>query len=455
MPSLQSRIEDELAVTSRTGDRLAVTDASAVRVHWFVTQFFKPGQWLIVRPGTQAVMLTTDEGLRALKILRRGATLKEAKRRIGAAANHDPDRINLAPLVTAAAKAGIVKSVDGVGVQAPATSPRRLMLHLAKIALYPQLFAGFDVLPVGIRERLLFRLQWFFEGRFGCQTDKRQTLRNLQLLFPRADPAELEERAVAFYHQRTRSNLACVTTGQGIRKVFRWLDVFLERDRAAERRVRQCLLLRQGVVVVSFHYGCYWMMPALLLKMGLRVHVLIGSVSERERMIERARVPGCDTARLKFYSAGPRTFLDLARALGEGDVVLLFADTHGLGERGVQKFVHQTWGRAALAKKDATLFGHPFQVEAAVGWLHRNARAPIVPAVLRQVPRSSKVRLVCGDPVGLDVARDALARPLPDEVITGAVYAQLERWVADAPDQWAYLNSFPTRGAARISVPAV
>ena len=454
MPSLQPRVDDELVVTSRTGDRLTVTDGSAVRVYRFVAQFFKPGQWLIVRPGTQAVMLTTDVGLQALKILRRGVTLKEAKRRIGLAASHDPDRINLAPLVAAAAKAGIVRSVDGVAVQAPRTDARRLLLHLLKITVYPQLFAGFDLLPVGIRERLLFRLQWFFEGRFSRQADKPQTLQNLRLLFPQADAADLEERADGFYHQRTRSNLACVTTGKGIRTVFRWLDVFAERDLAAERRLRECLLHRQGLVIVSFHYGCYWMMPALLLKMGLRVHVLIGSVSERERLIEQARVPGCDTARLKFYGTGPLTFVDLARALGEGDVVLLFADTHGLGEREVQKFVHQSWGRSALAKQDATLLGHPFQVEAAVGWLHRNTRAPIVPAVLRQTARGPKVRLACGEPIGLDVARDAAVRPLPDAVITGGVYGQLERWIADTPEQWTYLNSFPTRRTARLAAGA-
>jgi lauroyl/myristoyl acyltransferase len=291
----------------------------------------------------------------------------------------------------------------------------------------------------------LFRLQWFFEGRFSRDMDQHATRRNLRLLFPGHAPAVLETRAVDFYHQRTRNNLAFVTTGKGVKPVFRWLDVFLEPDRSMEERLRACLRERHGLVVVSFHFGCYWMMPALLLKMGLRVHVLIGSVSERERLIERARVPGHANARLKFYGPGPQAFVDLARALGDGDVVLLFADTHGLGEQPVQRFVHQTWGRSALARKDATLLGYPFPVEAAVGWLHRNARAPIVPAVLHPVAGSWKVRLACGEPVGLAVARNASARPLRDEVVTAGVYGQLERWVTDMPEQWTYLNSFPVR----------
>jgi lauroyl/myristoyl acyltransferase len=444
MPSLQSRVDDELAVLSRAGDRLVVTDGSAIRVYWFFAQFFKPGQWLIVRPGTAAVMLTTDTGLHALKMFRRGATLGDAKRRIGASARHDPDRVNLAPLVMAAARAGIVKSVDGIGAQAPATSPRRLLLHLLKIFVYPQLYALIDLLPMAARERLLFRLEWFFEGRFSCEMEKGRTLENLRLLFPRKDPGILEARAVDFYHQRTRNNLAFVTTGKGLKPVFRWLDVFLEDDPPLEERLRECLRLGQGLVVVSFHFGCYWMLPALLLKMGLRVHVLIGSVSDRERLIERAKVPGHDGARLKFYGPGLRAFLDLVRALGDGDVVLLFADTHGLGQQAVQRFVHETWGRSALAKTDATLLGHPFPVEAAVGWLHRNARAPIVPAVLHPIAGSWRVRLACGEPVGMSVARDRSERPLTDEVITAGVYGQLERWLTDMPEQWTYLNSFPT-----------
>jgi lauroyl/myristoyl acyltransferase len=450
MPSLQPRTDDELAVTSRTGDRVVVTDASDVRVYWFLAQFFKPGQWLIVRPGTQAVMLTSDAGLQALKILRRGATLREAKRRIGASAKHDPDRINLAPLVTAAAKAGIVKSVDGVGVEAPPTDTRRLLLHLLKISVYPQLFAGFDAMPVGLRERLLYRLEWFFEGRAACAREKPHTRSNLRHLFPGASDAELDARAERFYRQRTRCNIACLTTNKSMRTVLRWLDVFTDRSADGERRVRECLLARQGLIVASFHYGSYWMMPALLLRMGLRVHVLMGSVTDRERRWEQERVPGCDTARLKFYGPSPRTFLDLTRALGDGDVVLLFTDTHGLGGTDVQKFVHQTWGRSALAKTSAEILGYPFPVEAALGWLHRHARAPIVPAVLRHTGDGPAVHLACGDPVGLDVARDPAVRPLADDDITASVYGQLERWIADAPDQWTYLNSFPVRRTSRL-----
>jgi lauroyl/myristoyl acyltransferase len=445
MPHLQ-RTEAGPIVFTAAGDAIEVIDTTVIRVFYFFAQFFKTGQWLIVRPGTSAVMLTTDSGLHALKMFRRGATLEAAKRELGKAATLEANRVNLAPLIEAAAKAGIVKSVNGVPARAPATDVRRLWMHLLKITVYPQLYGLIDLCPVGIRERLLFQLQWFFEGRFRCEMDRAKTEHNLQLLFPALPAATVRATALEYHRQKTRNNLAFITTGKGVKRVFRWLDVFLEKDARGEERFRECLARGRGVILVSFHFGCYWMMPALLLKMGLRVHVVIGSVSEREKAIERAVVPNHARARLKFYGPSVRGFLDLVAALREGDVVLIYADTHGLGQQAVQQFTHQTWGKAALARANATVLGHPFPVEATVGWLHRNDGAPIIPAVIYPVAGSWKVRLEFGKPLGLTGAsHQAPALPLSDQAVANGVYSQLENWLVRLPEQWSYLSDFPTR----------
>ena len=41
--------------------------------------------------------------------------------------------------------------------------------------------------------------------------------------------------------------------------------------------------------------------------------------------------------------------------------------------------------------------------------------------------------------------------PLADGNITAGVYGQLEGWLADGPDQWTYLNSFPARRQVRAT----
>ena len=86
--------------------------------------------------------------------------------------------------------------------------------------------------------------------------------------------------------------------------------------------------------------------------------------------------------------------------------------------------------------------------------LHRNSRAPILPAVLRHVGGGARVRLDCGDPIGLDVARDPSLRPLPEATVTAALYGQLERWLVDGPEQWTYLNAFPVRRTMRMPADA-
>ena len=428
------------------GGAIEVTATTVIRVFYFFAQFFKTGQWLVVRPGTSGVMLTSDSGLRALKLFRRGATIQAAKRELGQASGMEPDRVNLAPLIEAAAKAGLVKSVDGRRSLAPATDPRRLSMHLLKITVYPQIYALLDLCPMGIRERLLCRLQWFFEGRARYERERTRTEQNLRLLFPDLPRAAVQATALEYYRQGTRNNLAFATTGKRVTRLFRWLDVFLDNEPTGEERLRECLARGRGVVLVSFHFGCYWMLPALLVKMGLRVHVVIGSVSEREKAIERAVTRHCARPRLKFYGPDVRGFLDLVSALREGDVVLLYADTHGIGQQAVQQFVHQSWGKAALARTNATVLGHPFPVEAAVGWLHRHDGAPIIPAVIYPVAGSWKVRLEFGKPLGLaDPSGLAPALPLSDQAVTSGVYSQLEEWLVRLPEQWSYLNAFPTK----------
>ncbi len=448
-----------LTIRAANDDPLPVTDASVVRTFALVPQALKSGQWLVVRPGTAGVLLTSDVGLDVLTRFRRGAAVRDvkahlARTRAGAGADaagvEGATRINLDPLLKSAADAGFIKSVDGVRARAPRLDVARLCLHLFKIRLYPSLFALVDRLPLALRERLLFHLQWWFEGRFAWDAGRARTRHNLGLLFPDADPASLDGKTREFYRQRTRSHLSFLTTRKDVPQVLRWLDVFVKDDVEGEERLRASRAAGRGLIVVSAHYGCFWMIPAWLFQRGLKVHVLMASVSERQRALERAWLPGRPDARLKFYSPSLRSLIDLAQALADGGVVLVYADTHGSRDTASQRFVHQAWGKAALAKTPFSLLGHPFPVEGGVSWLHRQSGSPVLPAVLHPRAGSWRVRMSFGEPLMAPPRADESdARPafLSEAEITRGVYGQLEAWIRQSPEQWVYLNGFPTKNS--------
>jgi KDO2-lipid IV(A) lauroyltransferase len=199
----------------------------------------------------------------------------------------------------------------------------------------------------------------------------------------------------------------------------RGTDRLAERlDGAAEAdaRLRQALARGRGVILLSMHLGQWELGLKLLSRYGLPVHVVMQSAEAAEvrRYAEEARrFPG-----LTVHQTGDSLMLgvELARALGRGELVALQADRP-----------------AGAGVMEVPLFGAPAPLPTGPVVLAMATGAPVLP-VFVILGRGGRYRLLALEPIqferGEQGGRELLGASMR------RLAAVLESVVALHPDQW-------------------
>ena len=440
--------KDQLAFLSQRGQNLIVQPDDRIQFHRYSVRPYKDEKKLIVRMGTPSVMLVDPIGLHALTLFRKGASctavLDDLKRNLGQELNTP----RLYEFLRVAYKAGLVLAVNQVRVKSVRVQPGKWLMHMFKAHLYPSLFSLVDKhAPLVLREKVLPWLHWRFETRFKYLSKKQHLGSNLRRLFPDKEPALLKGVLQRHVKHMTRSELTLSLTQRKVTKVFRWLDLFVEPDIEGFDQVEALRREGKGIIFAGFHFGFYWMMPALLFKLGFEIHAMIGTVLQSEDQLENVGVPGYPNAAIRFYDTNVQNVASFTKKLEAGGSVLLYADSLSPFNPEITQFTHKTWGKFTRSKKEATLFNFPFPIQPGVAWLHRHGGAPILPVILFSPRTGGKARLVFGKPIqASEKHMTKLGFPaLPEQEVLDALCAQLTLWIRQYPDQWSNLMIFPKR----------
>ena len=451
--NLKPKLEEPWYVLGTKGNDLAVEPGTKVQVGPYVLQPFKDDKTLVIRMGTQSVMLTNPFGLAALDHLRKGVVLEELVSRLRQEGFQLSDTSQLFPFLRALKAAGLLSRIDDQLVARPPVEKLRWCLHFGKIKLYPALFRLVDRrLGLGMRQRVLPRMEWWMEGRFKYLAQRHHLQNNLALLLPILSPHKLEKSAKAWFKEEIHADLACQFTRRKVATVFRWLDLFLEKEMPGLEALRAQVRRGSGAIVASYHYGLFWLLPALLWKLGFRVHALVGSVLQSEDDLSADQPAEFSGAGVHFYDTHIRNIAAFPKLLERGDVVLIYADAVGRFAEQVNRTVHRTWGKSSRDQQDVTLLGHTFPLQPGVGWLHAQTGAPVFPAVLARNAKSGKARLTLEAPLhAMDAPPNRLGiSALTSTQVHSALFEILGRWIEKSPEQWRNSISFPHIPMKRI-----
>lgn len=451
--NLKPLAQEPWMVLAKNGSDLTVTMDAPVQVGRYVVQPFKENNSLIVRMGTQSVMLTNPLGLAAMKHLRKGMSPKALAEKLVEEGFSIDQPQQIISFLKSLKAAGLLARVNGRKVRRAHVSKRRWLLHMFKLRGYPALFRLVDRrLGLGLRQRLLPAMEWLMEGRFKYAAQRYHLRNNFLLLLPKATPVQLDKAVKAFFREEVHADLSFQFTKRNIDTVFKWLDRYLDKEMPGFQALARCKQNKQGAIVASYHFGLFWLLPALLWKLGFRVHALVGSVLQSEDDLAGERKDDAPTKGLQFYDTNIANISKLPKFLEQGDLVVIYADALGRFAPDVNQAVHKTWGKSGRTKKGVSLLGYEFPLQPGVGWLHRNTGAPVFPAVLMRHGPSGKVRLCVEHPIEAhDSAPNRLGiSALSADEVHEAVFYQLGKWITANPEQWRNAVSFPNLPMKRM-----
>lgn len=235
---------------------------------------------------------------------------------------------------------------------------------------------------------------------------------------PRASSGRLRENLEALFPERDADALAREVRANGA--LARVVDKFLlphvptdVLERAVtwedDSSLRAALAERRGVVIVSLHYGRFWVVPTLLSRRGARVTAF-------QRGEGRLPAPGDALSGGTLSAQDLGSALKAVRELRKGSVVCVLLD-------------------AGRVENPLTLdfFGRPTRVPAAPVRIARSADALVV-ALLAAADGGDAERVRVRTAAVLD-PRD-LAPDATDAEATARLLGALERVVGEDPGQW-------------------
>lgn len=198
-------------------------------------------------------------------------------------------------------------------------------------------------------------------------------------------------------------------------KAGAWVDDLVALDDSVDHLDR-VLADGRGAIIVTAHIGNWELLCARLRRRG-HEGAVVGRVRARDSshrwLVDMRRAYGVETIP---QDAPPRTAL---RVLRGGGVLGLLTDLHVKRIDGV----------------NLDFFGTPARTVSAAAGFARLHRAPIVPVRCTKISADAGYLLRVEPPIELDQTRDrdSAARRLLKEQ-----NATFERWILDAPEQWAW-----------------
>ena len=397
-------------------------------------------EYTVVRMGCRAItaISTTQRGVEALKLLRRGLSIGEAAAELSRWRNRE--QVDLTPLLTALRKAEMILAVDGVAVTAERPSLARWLRHSVEWRTMALRRAAVRVvlrcLPVKLAHGCLYLLKpkWPREKR---RRERTLALTNLQrLLGPSLPQQRLEKIARAFVAEQVRRDLDMqILMGLPEIEVAQWLaksTTFYGLE-----RIDEALARGNGVLLCSFHFSSahllvllLWMRGYSFTGAGAITRANYGRLLPFENAELAARIGGC--GKVKWHTAvNFDSALAICRALDAGGMALAYPDGFIMRPPGeVARYFGHGAAQYRRAHARVPFFGSEIDANTGVSWIYQQSRAPLLPVKLvRQ--SGSRFQVLVGPEL-------RLPREGPVSATAAELYRALEREVSLDPAAWAY-----------------
>jgi lauroyl/myristoyl acyltransferase len=441
----------------------SIHEGSRLQFFPFLIRRIKKDDYNVIRIGGRKItfIATHEIGREALCLLRKGLSLGQTKRILGARRRRPPEQIDLKPLIDALAGARMIRCIDEKSIESEQPSKLRIVYHYLQCGVLAAreatITAVIRYLPVALAHRILFYFQ-LSQQRRKSQSLQAKVRENLRLAFgPAAPRVWIDAVATEFEHEVIRRMIdsRCLHE-MSIEKSVRWFKNSVEisgREYLDAARAKG-----RGVILCGFHFSSPGSLSFLLWlhNYSLTGVGLMGRIADEERLHSyydrvKRQTPQC--ADLKWFNTlDLKSFSELRKSLANGETVLLFADAFvpALQSRnkGEARYFGNTIAEYLPARTHVKLLGQTIAANKGAAWLHLQTGAPVIPIkMLRKGCRHYKV--ILEPQLNFEGAASI-------DAVTAVIYRALEQDIHVCPGQWAYWGAFhkmmvPTNGINEVT----
>jgi len=415
----------------------------------FLVRRVNAKEYSLVRLGcrTVTVVSTTQSGVLAARLLKRGYSVADACARVASAFHCGS--VDLQPLLKALHEARMIRSIDGRPVEPdPLSLTRQWKQRMEWLWLRASAFAGrgfVRYLPVPLTHRAMsvLRPDW---NRSKTREARGQAQRNLTSVF---GGSLTEKRIRSLAHHcveeqiRREVDLKLLNALPEV-EVGRWLRRYCTFQ--GLEHLDDALAARKGVLLSSFHFSSAHLIVLLL---WLRGYSFTGAGGltrkDRNRPLPfddpqlAAQLGGCGSVKW-FTTMTLESALNICRTINSGGVGLVFPDGFTTRSKGaVDAYFGHNAALYKRAHRDVPFLGRVAEGNTGVPWIYKQSTAPLIPIKLVR-DSFHRFQVVVGPELKLD-------RSASIEQVTAGLYARLEREVTLDPAAWAYwriLDQFTT-----------
>jgi lauroyl/myristoyl acyltransferase len=201
------------------------------------------------------------------------------------------------------------------------------------------------------------------------------------------------------------------------------IEVITHRGEMLERMQRE----RRGAVMATGHLGNWQIAPFLMSRKSYAPLTMAMAEEPNQRTAEFER-RFRDRLRIVYTTRSPLALVELARLIGQGELVGMQMDRH-------------TGGASATFE----LFGRPALFPTAPATLARATRAPLIPVFILASEDRRRCEFFVEEPIEVPQTRD---READVHAATRRLVAIYERYVARYPEQWFNFYDFWSRPGA-------
>lgn len=372
--------------------------------------------FLIIKKEDCTILKTSEEGIKAVKMLNKGKTIKEIKKILSQEYNVEKSTINIDPLLETLIENRFISSV---GDKTLYTSEKKLwyvkLKFFATFILQLKL-SHFIYHYVPIRLTYLFFKKIFFK-KIKIHEGKREEIEKSLHAVNYARSLMNNIQDIVEANIRLLNKIEFDKTlffKLGHRNLSTWLDKFfiVENMEILLKNVER----NKGIILCGFHTGNYNLLPFVLAKNHFEVHTpVVLEEGGTEIVVERIKKIAQEAFPLKMhiYKRGKYDGVRLFRVLKRGGIILLYCDTH-----------------IALTNDlvEVEFFGRRIKMNQGVAFLHKKTNSPIIPVLTYNRGDYCYIKL-------LDAIYDM--RNFDEQAIVQKLISILQNFLVNSPEQWA------------------
>jgi len=372
--------------------------------------------FLIIKKEDRTVLKTSEVGVKAVKMLNKGKTIKEIKEMLSQEYDVEKSTINMNPLLETLIENRLISTIGDKTLYTSEKKPLYVNLKFFVTFVLQLKLSHFMYHYVPIHLTYLFFKKIFFK-KIKIHEGKREEIEKSLRAVNFAGSLMNNIQDIVEANIRLLNQIEFDRTlffKLGYRNLSTWLDKFfiVENMEILLKNVEQ----NKGTILCGFHTGNYYSCPFVLAKNHFEVHtpvVLeeggIEIVVERVKKIDQEAFP----LKMHFYRRGKYDGIRLFRVLKKGGIILLYCDTH-----------------IALTNDlmEVEFFGRMIKMNKGVAFLHKKTNSPIMPVLTYNRGNYCHIKF-------LDEISDM--RNFSEQEILQKLISILQNFLVNSPEQWA------------------